>query len=59
MRTGWIGLTTYATVGMYAEQLERYLAVFPCQQIRVYLFEDLVRDPIGAFLKMLPIPWGG
>lgn len=47
VRTGWIGLTTYATVGMYAEQLERYLGIFPCQQIRIYLFEDLVRDPIG------------
>jgi Sulfotransferase family len=46
VRSGWIGLTTYATVGMYAEQLERYLAVFPCQQIRIYLFEDLIRDPI-------------
>jgi hypothetical protein len=47
VRTGWIGLTTYTTVGMYAEQLERYVAVFPCQQIRIYLFEDLARDPIG------------
>jgi len=47
VRTGWIGLTTYATVGMYAEQLERYVAVFPCHQIRIYLFEDLARDPIG------------
>jgi hypothetical protein len=47
VRTGWIGLTTYATVGMYAEQLERYLGIFPCQQIRIYLFEDLARDPIG------------
>jgi hypothetical protein len=47
VRTGWIGLTAYATVGMYAEQLERYIAVFPCQQIRIYLFEDLARDPIG------------
>jgi hypothetical protein len=48
VRAGWIGLTTYATVGMYAEQLERYLAVFPCQQIRVYLFDDLVRDPMSV-----------
>ena len=48
VRNGWIGLTTYATVGMYAEQLERYLAVFPCQQIRVYLFDDLVRDPMSV-----------
>jgi hypothetical protein len=43
---GWIGLTLYTTVGMYAEQLERYLAVFPCGQVRVYLFEDLVREPV-------------
>jgi Sulfotransferase family len=42
----WIGLTLYATVGMYAEQLERYLAVFPCEQIRVYLFDDLAREPV-------------
>jgi hypothetical protein len=47
VRTGWIGLTTYTTVGMYAEQLERYIAIFPCQQMRIYLFEDLIRDPIG------------
>ena len=48
VKAGWIGLTTYATVGMYAEQLERFLAVFPCQQIRVYLFDDLVRNPLGV-----------
>jgi hypothetical protein len=47
VRTGWIGLTGYSAVGMYAEQLERYLAVFPCEQIRIYLFDDLVRDAVG------------
>jgi hypothetical protein len=41
----WIGLTLYTTVGQYADQLERYLAVFPCKQIRVYLFDDLVSQP--------------
>lgn len=46
VKNRWIGLTLYTTVGMYAEQLERYLAVFPSEQIRVYLYEDLVRDPI-------------
>lgn len=46
VRNRWIGLTLYATVGMYAEQLERYLDVFPCEQIRVYLFDDLAREPM-------------
>jgi hypothetical protein len=47
VRTRWIGLTTYTTVGMYAEQLHRYLSIFPCEQIRIYLFDDLLRDPMG------------
>jgi hypothetical protein len=46
VRGGWIGLTLYTTVGMYATQLARYLDVFPCEQIRVYLFDDLVRSPV-------------
>jgi hypothetical protein len=41
----WIGLTLYTTVGRYARHLDRYLAVFPCDQIRVYLFDDLVKQP--------------
>jgi hypothetical protein len=42
----WIGLTLYTTVGMYAAQLRRYLAVFPSEQIRVYLFDDFTREPV-------------
>jgi len=48
IRDRWIGLTLYTTLGMYAEQLDRYLAVFPTEQIRVYLFDDLVRDRISV-----------
>jgi sulfotransferase family protein len=43
---GWIGLTLYTTVGMYAEQLDRYLAVFPCEQLKVYLFDELIGEPV-------------
>ena len=46
VRSRWIGLTLYTTVGMYAAQLRRYLAVFPSEQIRVYLFDDFMRQPI-------------
>lgn len=42
----WVGLTLYTTVGMYAQQLDRYLALFRPEQIRVYLYDDLVRNPL-------------
>jgi len=31
---------------MYATQLRRYIAVFPSEQIRVYFFDDLAREPV-------------
>jgi hypothetical protein len=40
----WVGLTYYTDVGMYAQQLARYLRVFPSHQMRVYLYDDLVRN---------------
>jgi hypothetical protein len=47
LEEGWIGLTLYTTIGMYASQLEGYLAHFPREQLRVYLFDDLVRNPLA------------
>lgn len=35
----------YLHVGMYHEQLRRYYAVFPPEQIRVYLYEDMLTGP--------------
>lgn len=34
----------YVRMGYYAEQVERFLALFPRHRIRVYLFEDLVAN---------------
>jgi hypothetical protein len=34
----------YLELGLYAEQLERYLALFPTSRLRVFLYEDLVTD---------------
>lgn len=34
----------YFLVGLYAEQIERYFALFPREQIKIFLFEDLVTD---------------
>jgi hypothetical protein len=36
---------TYLDSGYYHEQILRYLRLFPREQLRVILFEDLVRDP--------------
>lgn len=36
---------TYLDHGYYAQQLKRYIALFPKTQIKVILFEDLCRDP--------------
>jgi hypothetical protein len=41
------GRRTYIRAGLYAVQIERYLRVFDRDQLRVYLFEDLVTDPAG------------
>jgi len=43
---GWEPIWHYAAMGMYAQQLERYYALFDRQQLRVYLYDDLNRDPL-------------
>jgi hypothetical protein len=39
------GHATYLDLGFYAEQLQRYLDLFPASSIRVVLFDDLAADP--------------
>lgn len=39
---------TYLDGGYYAEQLGRYRALFPPEQIKVLFFEDLSRDPAAV-----------
>lgn len=34
--------------GFYAEQIERYLALFPRERLHVILYDDLARDPEGV-----------
>jgi hypothetical protein len=42
---GWEHLWHYTQMGFYARQLARYHEHFDAAQIRVYLYEDLCRDP--------------
>lgn len=42
---GWEYVYHYTGYGRYAEHLERYLKHFPPEQIKVFLYDELVRDP--------------
>ena len=42
----WSPLYHYKSKGYYAEQLERYFTLLPKENIKVLLFEDLVKNPI-------------
>ena len=43
----------YAAMGRFGEQVERYLAIFPSDQIRVVHFRDWTADPRRAYLEIL------
>lgn len=45
VEAGWHHMWHYRRMGRYAEQLRRYLERFDREQIRIYRFEDFVRDP--------------
>lgn len=42
----WSPLYYYKSKGYYAKQLYRYYSLFPKENIKVLLFEDLVKNPI-------------
>ena len=43
----------YAAMGRFSEQVERYLAIFPAEQLRVIWFRDWVADPRATYLRIL------
>jgi hypothetical protein len=43
----------YATMGRFREQVERYLAAFPAEQVRVIRFRDWTADPRATYLGIL------
>src|SRR5262249_61753215 len=44
---------TYQARGRYAEQLERWLAVFPREQLLIVPSDDLAGDPAGTHARVL------
>jgi hypothetical protein len=49
---GWGKSHLYVELGLYFEQVSRYLKCFPESQVKILLYEDLKNDPVG-FLKEL------
>lgn len=47
IKDNWGFLWRYRQLGFYHAQLRRYFDLFPSDQLRVYLYEDLDRDPLS------------
>lgn len=50
---------SYRDVGRYAEQVERYLTLFPAEQVKIIIFEEFRHDPESTFrdvLRFLGVP---
>ena len=43
----------YKSVGNFAQQIERYLALFPAQQVKLIEFEHWTRNPRETYLEIL------
>lgn len=48
IRDRWWPDFHYLSMGLYHSQLKRYYDLFPREQIKVYLYEDLQSDPLGV-----------
>ena len=44
----WSPLYHYKGKGYYTEQLERYYTLFPKENIKILLFEDLIKNPVES-----------
>ena len=49
IQQGWEHLWHYQAMGHYYAQLLRYDTLFKPEQIRIYLYEDLVHRPVSLF----------
>jgi hypothetical protein len=47
VRDHWRPVWHYQHLGLYADQVERYLKLFPKQQVRVWLYDQLRADSVG------------
>jgi len=49
---GWEPIWHFSSVGLYAEQLSRYFALFPKDQLQIYLYEELQENQTALVRKV-------
>lgn len=49
---GWSWDYYYRDMGFYGAQLQRYLDLFTREQMRIFLYEDLLSDPLGLLREL-------
>lgn len=49
---GWQPLFGYSRFPRYHEQLSRYLALFPAEQIKIFLYEEFEEDPAKVMAEI-------
>lgn len=52
IQKNWSHNWHYVQMGMYASQIDRYDALFPREQLRIFLFDDLLADAHGLMRDM-------
>lgn len=50
---GWIEYFHYKSMGLYSEQVKRYLDIFGADNLLVFLYEDLDKSPLLVVKKIL------
>ena len=53
VQRNWHPFLCYGRIGRYAEQLARYQALFPAEQLRVYLYEDWNASPERVWRELM------
>jgi len=54
-KKGWGVNHQYLALGRYADQVERYLAVFPKEQVHILLHEEFKEDPMATMRKLFSV----
>ncbi len=49
---GWEHIWHYKQMGLYYAQLQRYYALFPRTQIKIFLYKDLRTNPVGTMQEI-------
>ncbi len=49
---GWWFNFHYRNRGYYAKQIQRYLEIFPCEQLLILLYDDMISDCAGLLRKI-------